>query len=90
MVGKKSYQTAVRLSATATSNWQRIDGHFSGQGIDILTLPLSRFLSVIYVWAMEHQSEEDAERWEAELDKPLPYQSELSLVEDEMKQLEQL
>lgn len=45
---------------------------------------------MIYVWAMEHQSEEDGQRWEQELDRPLPRQSMDSIAEDELKQLEQL
>lgn len=90
MVGKKSYQVAVRLSGTATSNWERIDGQYSGQGTDILTLPLARFLNVVYVWAMEHMSEEDAEKWEAELERPLPNQSDRNIAETEIAQMYQL
>lgn len=71
MVGPP-YEAAVRLSATATSNWQSIDGDYSGKGVDILTLPFSRFLSVIYVWAIEHMSAEDGEKWKAMLTAPIP------------------
>jgi hypothetical protein len=39
---------------------------------------------------LEHLSEEDAEKWEAELDKPLRGQSDRSLAEQEMEQLKHL
>jgi hypothetical protein len=88
----KSYQAAVRLSVTATSNWRAIDGYYSGQGVDLLALPWDRFLNVIYAWAMEHQSDEDAQRWAAELDLPLPGSSSSSdeLDPNEMDQLNNL
>lgn len=74
MVGSP-YQTAVRLSATAASNWQAIDGVYSGKGVDLFSLPLSRFLSVVYVWALEHMEEDEGRRWQEELKKPLPGQA---------------
>lgn len=64
------YRRAVRLCEVAVGHWESIDGLYSGQGVDILALPFSRYLSVIYVWALEHQSSEDAEKWMAELDSP--------------------
>ena len=85
MVGPP-YPRAVRLAITAASNWPRIDGQFTGQGVDILRLPLSRFLSVVEHWALERMSSEDAEQWLAELDLPLPG----SEGEDEMEQLKHL
>lgn len=66
------YEAAVRLSALAAGNWARIDGHYSGQGTDLLDLPFSRFLSVIYVWALEHMTSEDGEKFERTLEDPLP------------------
>lgn len=69
-MGRPPYEAAVRLSEAAIGNWQGVDGHYSGQGVDILRLPLSRFLSVIYVWCMERV--EDAEKWDARLNDPLP------------------
>ena len=84
------YQTAVRLSATATGNWTRIDGTYAGKGVNILDLPFSRFLSVIYVWALSNQSQEDGEKWEAQLAVPLPGQPETSQsADDELAQLAQ-
>ena len=70
MVGPP-YQVAVRLSACAAFNWPRIDGRYTGQGIDLFRLPFSRFLSVIYAWAIEKMSKEDAEKWEAMLLAPI-------------------
>lgn len=70
MVGK-SYQASVRLSETAVHNWARIDGEYTGKGVDLLALPFPRFLNVVYVWALEHQSQEDAEAWVAGLEKPI-------------------
>jgi hypothetical protein len=65
------YQVAVRLSACAAFNWPRIDGRYTGQGIDLFHLPFSRFLSVIYAWAIERMNKEEAEKWEAMLTAPL-------------------
>lgn len=89
MVGPP-YQAAVRLSATAAGNWGQIDGYYSGRGVNILTLPFSRFLNVIYVWATSNQSQEDAEKWIAKLDSPLPGQTtSRKSAEDELAQLAQ-
>ena len=85
MVGPP-YPRAVRLALTAAGNWTRIDGQFTGQGIDLLRLPFSRFLSVVEFWALERMSSEDAQQWLAELDLPLPG----SDGEDEMEQLKHL
>jgi hypothetical protein len=82
------YQKAVRLSAVAASNWERIDGFYAGKGVNILDLPFSRFLSVVYVWATERMSSEDAEKFDQELLKPLRGQE---LTEDDRQlELEQL
>lgn len=70
MVGK-SKEAAVRLSEAAVHNWARIDGEYSGKGIDLLALPFPRFLNVIFVWVLEHLSQEDAEKFLADLDKPI-------------------
>lgn len=85
MVGPP-YPRAFRLAITATGNWTRIDGQFTGQGIDLLRLPFSRFLNVVEYWALERMSSEDAEQWLAELDAPLPGFT----GEDEMEQLKHL
>lgn len=85
MVGPP-YPRAVRLALTAAGNWTRIDGQFTGQGIDILRLTFSRFLNVVEYWALERMSQEDAEQWLAELDLPLPGHE----GEDEMEQLKHL
>ena len=71
MVGK-SYEATVRLSSAAIAHWDFIDGQKSGQGVNILALPFSRFLSVINVWMMEHLEEDDRDKWERKLDDPLP------------------
>jgi hypothetical protein len=85
------YQTAVRLSAVAASNWPEIDGEYTGKGIDLLRLhSFSRFLSVIYVWALARQSQEDAEHWKLTLMMPVKGQKlNTDSPEDEMKQLQQ-
>ena len=85
------YQTAARLSATAASNWQGIDGTYSGKGVDILKLPLSRFLSVVFTWCVERLTEEDRMRWLAELEAPLPEQENSAAVRKaELEQLKHL
>lgn len=73
MVGPP-YQAALRLYALAGQRWALIDGEASLQGQDLLDLPPHRFCNVIYYWAVQRLSEEDKERWEAELLAPLPGQ----------------
>ena len=70
MVGK-SKEAAVRLSEVAVHNWSRIDGEYSGKGIDLLALPFHRFLNVIYVWVLEHMAQEDADKFIATIDSPV-------------------
>ena len=84
------YQTAVRLSALAAVNWPVIDGEFSGKGFDILTLPLHRFLSVIYAWAVERMSSEDRAKFDMEISKPIKGTPDRTSPEDEMAQLKNL
>jgi hypothetical protein len=85
------YPRNVRLALTATGNWTRIDGQYSGQGVELLNLPFSRFLSVVEHWALERMTGEDAERWLAELDRPLPGTPDGQFSEeDEMEQLKYL
>lgn len=72
MVGK-SVEATVRLSAVAQSNWSILDGEHSGKGVDILALPFHRFLNVVQAWAVTRQeSAEDAEKFLASLDNPIP------------------
>lgn len=90
MVGKP-YQKAYRLSATATGNWQKIDGYYSGKGIDLLHLSFPRYLNVIYSWAMTNQTQEAAEKWEMELTSPLPGQKETdSYAQAELDQIKNM
>ena len=56
----------------------------------ILTLPFPRFLNVIYVWATSNQSQEDAEKWVAQLELPLPGEPiTAKSAQDELAQLSQ-
>jgi hypothetical protein len=87
-VVRPPYPRTVRLASTATSYWARIDGQYTGQGVDLLSLPLSRFLNVVQAWALERMSGEDAEQWLIELDTPLP--GDEFNEEDEMEQLKHL
>jgi hypothetical protein len=41
-------------------------------------------------WAIEHQSDEDAQKWLAGLDAPLPGEAQTESVTDEMAQLKNL
>jgi hypothetical protein len=88
VVGKR-FPEAVRLACVAAGNWRQIDGHYSGKGVDLLALPLPRFLNVIYDWAMNHQSEEDALRWSETLASPLPSSSD-EMDGNEIDQLSKL
>ena len=66
----KSPQAARRLSEIAIGHWDRIEGHYAGQGVQLLTYPFPRFLNVILTWALEHMSQEDGEKFLKTLDSP--------------------
>jgi hypothetical protein len=82
VVGKR-FREAVRLASTAAGNWARIDGVYSGQGVNLLALPLCRLLNVILVWALEHQSSEDGQKWLDSLNGPLPGESKTAAIRDD-------
>ncbi|QWY82849.1 tail assembly chaperone [Arthrobacter phage SilentRX] len=87
----KSFEAAVRLSATAAQNWPLIDGEYSGKGVDVLSLPFPSFLNVIYVWTLDHLSEEDRTKFIQQLDRPLPGEAQDSEMDgSEMDQLKNL
>lgn len=64
------YEAAVRLSAAAIGNWDALDGYHSGQGVDLLRLPPSRFFNVVMYWVASRI--ENPEVWLGRLADPLP------------------
>lgn len=86
-----SYGAVVRLFAVAAQHWHAIDGPCAGRGVDLLDLPLTRFLNYILSWVQEHTSTEDWKQVEEELFSALavgrrdPDNVSQSVVEDEMQ-----
>jgi hypothetical protein len=68
------YQAVVRLVRYAAHYWHAIDGEAALRGVNLLELPMRRFLAAIYHWLMEHTApkEEDRLRLHEELHSPLP------------------
>lgn len=89
MVGK-SFDATARLSAQAIHSWTFIDGHYSGQGVDLLTLPFNRFLNVIQTWTLERIDDDDRETWLAKLDTPIPGRRRYSQTEDKFDDINQI
>jgi hypothetical protein len=57
---------ADRLVAVAAANWAMLDGGTARRGVDLLALPLDRFLAAVYAWRIENATKEDREeflRW---------------------------
>lgn len=65
------YGAVVRLVGTAARYWHAIDGACAGNGVDLLSYPLTRFLNYIYFWIQEHTSPEEWEAVEEEIFAPL-------------------
>jgi hypothetical protein len=71
-VDGKKIQEAVRLAQICIGNWRWLDGHFTAQGINLLSLPLHRLLNVIFVWAAERKPSDEVQAWIDSLTAPLP------------------
>ena len=64
------YPVVVRLYYIAGRHWPYLDAAYPG--VDLVRLPCNRFLNYVYVWLMERTKEEDRERVDYELNKPIP------------------
>ncbi len=85
------YGAVVRLFGIAALHWHAIDGACARRGVDPLSLPLNRFLSLILSWTQEHTDPEDWEMVESEIFSPLalghadPDNVSQNVVDDEMR-----
>ncbi|UOK18347.1 tail assembly chaperone [Arthrobacter phage BruhMoment] len=66
----KRFGRAVRLGQACIGHWALIDG--SLPQVDLLSLPVHRILNIVYVWMAERMDTEARQKWETELDSPLP------------------
>jgi hypothetical protein len=41
--------------------------------VNLLRLPIQRFLNIVYTWAVKRIDPEKREQWEFDLDAPLPW-----------------
>lgn len=63
------YRVVQRLFGIAGDRWAVIDGEAAFRGVNLLDLPLHRFLNAIYYWAI--QRVEDAEQFHSVLYEPV-------------------
>lgn len=59
----------ARLYALAEDHWPRIDAHYAH--INLLKLPMHRFLNCVYTWCIERVPPDKVEMWEMMLAEPL-------------------
>jgi hypothetical protein len=64
------YQLVARLYAAAIHNWPAVEG--SHPNVDLLRLPMHKFLSVIWIWCLERVKPEDQEEWRMMMEAPFP------------------
>jgi hypothetical protein len=69
-VGSPPYSEVVRLFAYADYFWPSIRARY--YQIDLLEVPLTEFLDLVYAWIRETLSGEDWQKFEIELEAPLP------------------
>jgi hypothetical protein len=64
------YFIAARLFYAAITHWDKIDGQAALKGVDLLALPMHRFLNAIHYWMLERV--ENVDVYEYNLTKPPP------------------
>lgn len=69
-VGRTPYEVALRLYAIAAERWAEVDPSYPG--VDLLRLPVHRFLNYVYAWCVARIDPEKLEQWHWELNQPLP------------------
>lgn len=73
-VGGTPYRVAVRLHAVAVERWAELDAAYIT--VDLVRLPLDRFLNCVYAWCIERIPEERVEEWVFQLNAPFPWEAE--------------
>jgi hypothetical protein len=69
-VVRPPYRRAVRLYSIADARWPHIDAAYPD--VDLLSLPVDRFLNLVYAWSASRVAPDRYEQWEKEMDDPLP------------------
>jgi hypothetical protein len=69
-VGRPPYQVVYRLYLIAEDRWAEIDGTYAH--VNLLRLPIYRFLNCVYTWCIEHLDPSKREEWDTLLLAPLP------------------
>lgn len=64
------YQVVARLFAIADDYWPHLEARY--YQINLVELPMYRFLNLVYAWAYERVETEKIEQFEYELMEPLP------------------
>lgn len=68
-VVRPPYQAVARLCVNAEHYWARIDGEAVWEGINLLDLPIDRFLNAIETWMIKRVK--DVDRFLYEINKPV-------------------
>lgn len=66
------YPAAIRLCGIAADLWDQIDAAY--YQIDLLRVPVYRFMGLVYAWAIERVPHDKLDEWKADLAEPLPWQ----------------
>ena len=75
-MGRPPYRAVIRIFLIAEIRWPEIDAAYPG--VDLLRLPVHRFLNYVYSWALQRiakfaSSNEEVEAWiESIYNEPLP------------------
>lgn len=82
------YQVVVRLVQWAAVNWTIIDGGLARVDVDLMKLPIRRFLAAIYTMLLDTMKPDDRERFVTELYEPMPgfetREATREIIDDEM------
>lgn len=55
----------------AADRWQDLDGWCASRNVDSLELEIDRFVNLVYYWATRNMSEEDRQKFDRDLSKPV-------------------
>lgn len=70
------YEVALRLGYIAAERWVEIDGEAAYHGVDLIGLPLDRFLNAVYYWIIQRIEPDDLPMFLTRLYEPLPGRNE--------------
>lgn len=60
----------LRLYGVAEDHWSYIEPFYPG--VDLISMPIYRFLNYIWNWAAQHVPQDKFEMWVMEMEAPIP------------------